>query len=318
LLTIALDGWRPGRPWAGLRATAELLASSGVDPATCAWITALADRYGQTTYTPALVAPALLPDDDLDAQAWLLAHRCEDAIHHPDLDPAPIIAAAVRLLTDSDATEPAALRGLPTHGEERRLLGALGRLLARVGRVDEAISLCLEPCRATWVRTGKGYESSHALAELLLLHGAAGTLPDAERWIVDLADDPRTSDASLQFARVALGRGLVLAGDLPRALRVLDDGEPPLPGGAIPQPGLEAQRLRWIGVADPSRRATCRAALDDLAPSPHVNRQRWLLDLEDNPAAPVPPESRARVERVLRLFQGDQPALATLRRHLLD
>lgn len=132
--------------------------------------------------------------------------------------------------------------------EDAVLLGAMGRALGAAEREADAVQVLREAV-AAWQDIGSPYDSTHALCELLRLLGIArradevdsvvrGDLPPVEA-------DPRTSDKSLGFVRVALGRAYTQVGRPELGLRELCD---PPESRALPLIA-EAGRLRWLALA---------------------------------------------------------------------
>lgn len=132
--------------------------------------------------------------------------------------------------------------------EDAVLLGAMGRAYGAAER-DEAAVVALREAIAAWCDVGSPAESTHALCELLRQLGLAGDLEGVaalvEHHLPRVEADPRVSDKSLGFVRVALGRAYVQAGrpDLGRdELRHAPETR------ALPLIA-EGARLRWLALA---------------------------------------------------------------------
>jgi hypothetical protein len=150
--------------------------------------------------------------------------------------------------------------------EDAVILGAIGRAMA-AGGDDDAATNALREAVDAWSEVGSPHESSHALCELLRLLAIAGRREEVvalcERAVADCARDPRSSEKSIGYVRIAAGRALVQIGNLEAALGYLSDdgGWPPLP------PEAEGARERWWARAldGSGRRADadqCRERLD--------------------------------------------------------
>lgn len=150
--------------------------------------------------------------------------------------------------------------------EDAMLLGAVGRAMA-AGGADVAGMDALHEAVDAWIEVGSPQESSYPLCELLRLLGIAGrrdeVLALCAQQVTDYARDPRSSEKSVGYVRVAAGRALVQIGDAENALEYLaDDGRwPPLP------PEAEGARERWRaraldGVGEREEADECRERLN--------------------------------------------------------
>ncbi|MEZ4299107.1 MAG: hypothetical protein R3B70_29430 [Polyangiaceae bacterium] len=132
--------------------------------------------------------------------------------------------------------------------EDAVLLGAIGRALAAAERDADAIEV-LRAAVATWQDIGAPYDSSHAVCELLRLLGITGSGSDVDQVerqdLPAIESDPRTSDKSLGFVRVALGRAHVQTGRPELGVLELDR----VPRGRALPLIAEAGRLRWLALA---------------------------------------------------------------------
>jgi len=220
--------------------------------------------------------PALPPlDPDLSPASLrlvLLAHQVQD-----QADRAPAHGTEVAEVALAAARQHA---GTP---ESARLLGALGRLAAAWGALDEARQRLAEAV-AGWTALYQEHQASHALCEWLRLEGASG----ATAAVLDLVrgpaqgvlDHPDTDEASRAFLCLAIGRALVQSGQGAQGLSWLR----PSP---MEVDHARAARLRW--------RIAVREDDDD----------RRALDA-------LPPELQQEVRALLRLEHGEQEALAAL------
>ncbi|MCC7542905.1 MAG: hypothetical protein IT379_42205 [Deltaproteobacteria bacterium] len=130
------------------------------------------------------------------------------------------------------------------HTEDLELLGAIGRALASAGHDDDALSV-LNRAVEGWFASWRSDGATHALCELLRLHGAR---PDPravgttiERSVPPVLADPRTSDVARGFVHLAAGRALTSIGAHDDALSMLDA---PLDWPQYPR-HLQLSRLRW-------------------------------------------------------------------------
>jgi hypothetical protein len=150
--------------------------------------------------------------------------------------------------------------------EDAVLLGAVGRAMAAGGADAEAMNALRDAVDA-WSEVGSPHESSYPLCELLRLLGIAGrreeVLALCAHEVTDYARDPRSSEKSVGYVRVAAGRALVQIGGAENALEYLDDDGrwPPLP------PEAEGARERWRaraldGVGRREEADECRERLD--------------------------------------------------------
>lgn len=132
--------------------------------------------------------------------------------------------------------------------EDAVLLGAIGRALGAAERDEDAIE-ALREAVSTWQDIGSPFDSTHAICELLRLLGIAGRAAEVaeivERDVPPIESDWRTSDKSLGFVRVAVGRAYLQLGRANDALRELSDTPE---GRALPLIA-EAGRLRWLARA---------------------------------------------------------------------
>lgn len=128
------------------------------------------------------------------------------------------------------------------------LLGAMGRAYGAAERDEAAIAVLREAIEA-WHDVGSAAESTHALCELLRQLGMAadrdGLRTVVEHHIPRVEADPRVSDKSLGFVRVALGRAYVQAGEAALGRDELS-GVPD--SRALPLIA-EGARLRWLALA---------------------------------------------------------------------
>ncbi len=132
--------------------------------------------------------------------------------------------------------------------EDAVLLGAMGRAYGAAERDDDAL-VALREAVDTWHEVGCSFDSTHALCELLRQLGMAGNaelvLAVSDNDVPLVEADPRTSDKSLGFLRVALGRAYVQVGRFDLGLAELREAPE---GRALPLIA-EGGRLRWLAVA---------------------------------------------------------------------
>lgn len=132
--------------------------------------------------------------------------------------------------------------------EDAVLLGAMGRAYGAAERDEDARDV-LRDAVETWHQVGYSAESTHALCELLRQLGLARDLPGiqaaVEQHIPRVEADPRTSDKSLGFVRVALGRAYTQAGRSELGRDELSD----VPESRALPLIAEGARLRWLALA---------------------------------------------------------------------
>lgn len=149
------------------------------------------------------------------------------------------------------------------HGDDLRLLGALGRAEAARHHWKVAASALTEAVTG-WQELDLLHEAAHPLCELLRVVGIqrdASTLSALRTgWAAHLLADPRTPGISVAFVLVALGRAEAQTGEASEALATLD--EQAADWAAQPL-HLRWAQLRW--------RARAQDALED-APGAKVTR----------------------------------------------
>lgn len=152
------------------------------------------------------------------------------------LDPA--IEHAVAQMLPPDSRDDA--------GDDLRLLGAIGRLLAAFFRYSEA-EVALQRAVRGWYELDCIPEASFALSELLRVVALTGALPSFTLAVHEYAHaflkDPRTDAVSRCFILYSLGRGQSLLGNHGEAHRFLADGACEW---ALSPDHLRALRLRWL------------------------------------------------------------------------
>lgn len=201
----------------------------------------------------------------------------------------------------ADRARPWVRERLERASEDAVLLGAIGRALAAAERDDEAIRV-LHEAVATWQDIGAPYDSTHALCELLRLLGIAGRADEVHavvrRDLPPVDAEPRTSEKSLGFVRVALGRAYTQTGQPGLGLRELSDAPE---GRALPLIA-EAGRLRWLALS-----------YDALGQSASADEIRARLATRKDP--PYPWTLQARLAR-LDAARRDGAVTAALREEL--
>jgi len=198
-------------------------------------------------------------------------------------------------------------RRLERASEDAVLLGAVGRAFGAADRDEDAIS-ALREAIATWQDIGSPADSTHALCELLRLLGVAGRAAEIDvitrRDLPLIETDPRMSDKSLGFVRVALGRAYVQVGRPEEGFRELSEAPE---GRALPLIA-EAGRLRWLSRAhDALGRPNEADAVRDRLSSKQAPPYPWelqtglaLLDAARRDGRATPP-LRERLSRLREL-----------------
>jgi hypothetical protein len=152
------------------------------------------------------------------------------------LDPAIEQAVAAMLPPDSRDDS----------GDDLRLLGALGRMLAAFFRYREA-DVALRRAVRGWFELDRIPEASHALSELLRVVALAGPIASFAGAVREHADsflqDPRVDAVSRCFVIYSLGRGQSLLGHHGEARRLLADESCEW---TLSPDHLRAVRLRWL------------------------------------------------------------------------
>jgi hypothetical protein len=229
-------------------------------------VRAIAHRHGGHKEPHPWPAEGELAQEPRAARLRYLAHVVQSEAEGGD-DPGAAADRAHRLVRPR----------LERASEDAVLLGAIGRALGAAERDEEAISV-LQDAVATWQDIGAPYDSTHALCELLRLLGITARRADVDvvvrRDLPTIEADPRTSDKSLGFVRVALGRAYTQTKQPLLALRELRD----VPDGRALPLIAEAGRLRWLALAtdavgDPIAADRIRERLADRKAPPYP----WIL-----------------------------------------
>lgn len=244
--------------WSAVASCASELASTVEDPAKRAELEAVRMIAGRHAGTG-----ELMPwPDEAELAVVPRALRLRLLAH--------VVQSAADAGTDAVAHATRALRfvrpPLERAPEDAVLLGAVGRAMA-AGGDDAAAMNALHNAVDAWIEVGSPHKSSYALCELLRLLGIAGRRDEVlglcEHRVTDYARDPRSSEKSVGYLRVAAGRALVQIGSPARALEYLTDDRrwPPLP------PEAEGARERWRaraldGVGRREDADACRERLD--------------------------------------------------------